>query len=90
MWLLYHHFPLWGGEENWKKKAKLVGWDEGSLAEQQMKQTVTTIIKIRRIYKKAKGRHRATPSLPDAQHAPEPQLTSPWPAPPLRTGHDGT
>jgi len=30
--------------ENGKKKAKLMGWDKGSLTKQQMKQTVTTTI----------------------------------------------
>jgi len=43
--------PHWGGEENWKKKTKLMGPDQGSLTEQQRKQTVTTIILIRRKYK---------------------------------------
>jgi len=52
--------PHWGGEENGKKKAKLVGWDKGSLTEQQRKRTVTTIILIRRIYKTNSGMHRAS------------------------------
>jgi len=30
---LYQPSPWCGGEENWKKKAKLVGWDKGSLTE---------------------------------------------------------
>jgi len=34
-----------------RKRQKLVGWDKGSLTEQQMKQTVTTTILIRRICK---------------------------------------
>jgi len=42
--------PRWGGEENGKKKAKLMGRDKDSLTEQQRKWTVTTIILIRRIY----------------------------------------
>jgi len=37
-------FPLWDGKENWKKKAKLVGWDKDSLTEHQRKRTITTII----------------------------------------------
>jgi len=59
--LLYHPSPHWGGEENGKKKEKkLVGWDKGSLTEQQMKATVTTIILIRRIHKTKSKMHRAT------------------------------
>jgi len=38
-------------EDNWKKKAKLLGWDEDSLTEQQRKRKITTIILIKRIYK---------------------------------------
>jgi len=38
----------WCGEENGKKKAKLMGWNKDNLIEQQRKQTVTTIIQIRR------------------------------------------
>jgi len=48
---LYRPSPGWGGEENWKKKAKFMGWDKGSLTEQQRKQTVTTIILARRLSK---------------------------------------
>ena len=50
----------WDGKEKGKKKAKLVGRDKGSLTEQQMKQTVTTIILIRRIYKRRSEMDRAT------------------------------
>jgi len=57
--LLCRPSPCWGGEQNGKKKAKLVGGDKGSLTEQQRKQTLTTIILIRRIYKN-QGKHRAT------------------------------
>jgi len=49
--------PLWGGEENWEKKAKLMGRDKDSLTENR-KRTVTTMILLRRIYKN-KGIHRA-------------------------------
>jgi len=49
MWSIYRPFPRWGGEENRKKKAKLVGWDKDFLTEQRRKQTVITIIS--RIYK---------------------------------------
>jgi len=37
----------WGGEENWKKAAKLMGWDKDSLTEQQMKRKITTIILVK-------------------------------------------
>jgi len=50
-WLLCRLSPRWGGEENEKKKAKLMGQEKGSLTEQQRKRTVTTIILIKRIYK---------------------------------------
>jgi len=68
---LYHSSPQWVGEANGKKKkAKLICWDKDSLKEQQRKQTVTTIILIRRMYKKTtNGIHRAILSQPDAQHA---------------------
>jgi len=47
--LLYSPSPQCGGEESGKKKAKeLMGWDEGSLTEQQMKKTVTAITLARR------------------------------------------
>jgi len=42
--LLYRPSPCWGGEENGKKKAKLVGGDKDSLTEQQRKRTVATKI----------------------------------------------
>jgi len=57
---LCHPSPHWGGEENGKKKAKLVGWVKDSLTEQQRKKTVTTAILIRRIYETNSEIHRAT------------------------------
>jgi len=36
-WSLYRPSSHWAGEEKGKKKAKLVGWDKGSLTEQQTK-----------------------------------------------------
>jgi len=51
MWSLCHPSLRWGGDENGKNKAKLVGQGKGSLTEQQMKRTVTTIILLRRIDK---------------------------------------
>jgi len=41
----------WDGEENGKKKAKLMGWDKDSLTEQQRQRKIITIILIKRIYK---------------------------------------
>jgi len=58
--LLYRPSPHWDGEENGKKKAKLMGRDKGSLTEQHTKQTVTTTILIRKTYKTDSERHRAT------------------------------
>jgi len=43
--------PWWDGEKNWKKKAKLVGWDKGSLIEQQRKRKITAITLMKKIYK---------------------------------------
>jgi len=43
-----------------KKAKKLVGWDKGSLTEQQVKRTVATTILIKRIYKTDSKMHRAT------------------------------
>jgi len=57
---LYRPSPRWGGEENRKKKAKLIGRDKRSLTEQQTKQTVATTILIRKIYKTNSEMHRAT------------------------------
>jgi len=51
--------PLMGGEENGKKKAKLVVWDKGSLTAWRRKQTVITITLIRRICKTNSGMYRA-------------------------------
>jgi len=62
------HLPWWGGEENRKKKAKLVGQDKDSLREQQRKQTVTTTVLTGRTYKN-KGIHKATLS-----HCPTPSV----------------
>jgi len=47
MWLLYRPSPRWSGEQNGKKKAKLMGRDKGSLTAQQRKWSITTIIVIR-------------------------------------------
>jgi len=54
--------PCWGGEENQKKKAKLVGQDKDSLTEQQKKQTVTNIILIRTREYTEQLFHRPMPS----------------------------
>jgi len=64
----------WGGE--WEEAGKkLVGQDEGSLTEQQTKQTVTIKILIRKIYKTAECTEQLSP--PNAQHSPKLRLTSP-------------
>jgi len=36
----------WDGEENWKKKAKLMCWDKDSLTEQRRKKKITAIINL--------------------------------------------
>jgi len=58
-WSLYCPSPCWGGDENEKKKAKLMGRNKGTLTEQQTKRTVTTTIQMR-IYKTNSKMHRAT------------------------------
>ena len=67
--------PHCGGEENGKKKAKLVGGNKDSLTEQQTKQTLTTITLIRRIYKtNPKCTEQLSPS--EDPCAPDLRLTS--------------
>jgi len=68
-------FPPVGWEENRTKKAKFVGWDKGSLIEQQRKRTVTATVLIKRIYKTSENTgqlsHCLMPSaLPRAIHLP--------------------
>jgi len=77
-WSLYCHSPHWGGEEDWKKKTKLMGQGKGSLTEQQRKRTVTTIL-IRTKYE-SNRMHRATLS-----HHPMPSVVLSHDSPPL--GH---
>jgi len=76
-WSLYHPSPHWGGEENGKKKAKLVGRGKGSLAEQQTRQTVTTTILIRRIYKTNCKMHRSNSQHPMLRTLPSCDCRSP-------------
>jgi len=52
--------PAGVGRRMERKKAKPVGWDKGSLTEQQTKQTVPITILIRRIHKTNSETHRAT------------------------------
>jgi len=47
-----HAVPLWGGEKNWKKKAKLMGQDKDSLAEQQRENKITAINTDKKIMQK--------------------------------------
>jgi len=56
---LYCPSPRWGGEENQKKVAKLMGQGKDSLTEWLRMLTVATTLLIRRVYK-SKGIHRAT------------------------------
>ena len=72
-WSLYSPSPHWGGEENGKKKVKLVGQDENSLTEQQRKRTLTTVLK-RRIHRTSEYTEQL--SSPDAQCAPKKRLSS--------------
>ncbi|GAB0208620.1 hypothetical protein GRJ2_003327700 [Grus japonensis] len=37
---------LWDGDENWKTKINLVGWDKDSLLGQQRKREITTVLRI--------------------------------------------
>jgi len=53
----------WDGEQNQRKKAKLMGRDKDSLTEQQRKKIVTTIIFIKIIYKTMEYR-RQLPHCP--------------------------
>ena len=73
-------------------RQKPVGWDKGSLTEQQTKGTVTTTIQIRRKHNTNFTTQGA--ALPDRTTAcaPEPQVISCCPAPPPPTGtqHDST
>ena len=63
------------GRRIWRKRQNSwVGWDKGSLTEQQRKWTVTNRILIRRIYKTREYTEQL--SQPAAQCAPEQWLTS--------------
>jgi len=66
---LYHPFSCWGGEENGKKKAELMGQNKGSLTEQQTKRTVTTTVLIRRIYQTNTKTHRAALTVRCPMHS---------------------
>jgi len=65
-----------------RKRQKLVGWDKGSLTEQQTEGTVTTTIQIRRKYD-TNSHNR--PSLPDRTGAARSRAASEFP--PRRTPH---
>ena len=77
----------WEGE--WKeKRQKVMGRDKDSLTEQQMKQTVTTAILTRRIYKTNSEVRRATLTahvLPSLNSLPPSQFPPPAPS---MTAHD--
>ena len=70
-----------GGEENQKKKIKLVGLDKDRLIEQRRKKTLTTTILIRIIYK-TKWTQRATLSY---HYMPGTQPSSGYPSPSIPT-----
>jgi len=74
--------PGCGGE--WKETGKnwWVGWDKGSLTEQQTKGTRTTMIQIRRIHNTKQCNTESRSHLPPLPRAPEPQESSCRPAPP--------
>jgi len=78
--LLGHSSPRWGGEENGKNKANLMGQYKGGSTEQQKAPTITTTILIRRIYKKrtkytGQLSHRLiTRELPSCEKFPPSQL----------------
>jgi len=63
-----------------RKRQKLVGQDKGSLTEQQIKGTGTTI-QIRRKHN-TKQNTESNSQSPLPLHAPEPRLSSRCPAPP--------
>jgi len=77
-----------------RNRQKPVGWDKGSLTEQQTKGTGTTTIQIRRIHKtnQQNRTHRAEPlsRTEPPPRAPEPRVSSRHAVPPTRTQHDGT
>ena len=52
--------PAGVGRRMERTRQKLVGWDKGSLSEQQTKGTVTTTVQIRRTYKTNSEMDRAT------------------------------
>jgi len=63
-----------------RNRQKLVGWDKGSLTEQQVKRTVTTKIQMRRI-QKTKQNAESNSHCPHPLRTPKPQLPSRPPAP---------
>jgi len=70
--------PQWDGEENWKKKPKLLGWDEDSLTEQQREKKITIIL-IKRIYRAKFSLHLKVSFVPSGK------LSSPGQLPHLNT-----
>jgi len=86
---LYHPSPQWGGEENGKKKAEFLGWNEDKfnrIAKELNNNNSNTDKKNIQ----NKGIHRATLSLPNAQQLPSHGSPPSWPALPLSTQHDST
>jgi len=73
-----------------RKMAKLVGWDKGSLTEEQTKGTVTTTILLRKKYTKQTEKCTEQLSPPNVPRAPKPQPVLSRPVPPPGAQHDGT
>jgi len=73
-----------------RKRQKLVGWDKCGLTDQQMNQTVTTTIPMRRIYKTNSKMDRATLTTWCPVRSRAATAFPPASSPTTRTQHDGT
>jgi len=85
----FHPSPQWGGEENGKKKAKLLDQDKYSLTEWQRKKTVMTIIPLRRISKTREYTGQLSRLMLSVLLS-NGYPPGPWPTLPLSTQHDVT
>ena len=72
-----------------RNRQKLVGWDKGSLTEQQTKGTGTTTIQIRGKHNTNRTTQRAA-LLDRCRTLPSRERVPAAPLPPTRTQHDGT
>ena len=82
--------PTGLGKRMERKWQKLVCQDKGSLTEQPTKRTVTTTIRIRRIYKTKQRNAQGTSHHPMPHVLLSRDQLAPRSAPPPRTQHDGT